>query len=378
MNRNVFAVIATSVFLGTVAYAKQAPKPESPKPEAAKPAAVQPAAAKAEEAPKTEAATPAQPAAKIEFDRTVYDFGNTSMVQQLTGTFSFQNTGEGVLELKKPTTSCGCTVASVKPESLKKGEKGELVFTMNVGNMNRGHAEKHITVPSNDPQTPSVNLTVKADIIPIYDFNPQNVPLGDLRQGVITNVTIQVKRVDGKPINLTKVESTNPSIRVRIEPDADSSNAAARVVVEAEAEGTPRRFNETVKVFAGNTNQPAFTIPVFGRLVGDVTLNPEAVFWGIADPEHWPGPRPELMTTRNVRIQATDPSKTMEIHNATSSLKDVSVSINTVETGKVYEVVAKLAEPPKESERGTISFETSLAGQQTVTVPVTINVLKKN
>jgi hypothetical protein len=330
------------------------------------------------ETPTTNAPAAAQPAAKIQFDKTVYDFGNTSMVQQLTGTFTFENTGEGVLELKKPTTSCGCTVASVKPETLKKGEKGELVFTMNVGNMNRGHAEKHITVPSNDPQAPSVNLTVKADIVPIYDFNPQNIPLGDLRQGTITNVAIQVKRVDGKPIDLTKAESTNPSIRVRIQPEEGSSNTAARVVIEAEAEGSPRRFNETVKVFAANTNQPAFTIPVFGRLVGDVTLNPEAVFWGIADPEHWPGPRPELMTTRNVRIQPTDPNKTMEIRNPTSSLKDISVSVNTVETGKVYEVVAKLAEPPKESERGTISFETTLAGQPTITVPVTINVLKRN
>src|ERR1700690_4584809 len=74
------------------------------------------------------AAAPAGPAPKISFDKTVYDFGTTSMVQSLTGTFTFHNDGPGVLEVKKPTTSCGCTVAGVKPDSLKQGEKGELGF----------------------------------------------------------------------------------------------------------------------------------------------------------------------------------------------------------------------------------------------------------
>jgi hypothetical protein len=362
MKRNVLALIGTAMLVAIAVVAQEAAKPEAPKTEGTS----------AEEAAK------AQPAPKIQFDRTVYDFGNTSMVQQLTGTFTYENTGAGVLDLKKPSTSCGCTVASVKPDTLKPGEKGELVFTMNVGNMHRGHAEKHITVPSNDPQTPSVNLTVKADIVPTFDYNPQQVPLGDIRQGVVTNVAVEVKRVDGKDIKLTKVEPSNPSIRARIEPVESSEGKAAKILIEFEAKGSPRRFNDNVKVYGDATNQPAFTIPVMGRLVGDLTINPEAVFWGIADPEHWPGPRPDIMTIRNVRVQATDSSKEMEVRNVSSSLKDVSVSINTVETGKVYEVVAKLTEAPKESERGTISFETSLDSQKNVTVPVTINVLKRN
>jgi len=362
MMRNVFVLFGSAMLVAVSVFAQEAAKPEAPKAEGTN----------------TEAAANAQAAPKIQFDRTVYDFGTTSMVQQLTGTFTFQNTGVGVLDLKKPSTSCGCTVASVKPDTLKPGDKGELVFTMNVGNMTRGHAEKYITVPSNDPQTPSVNLTVKADIVPTFDFNPQHVPLGDIRQGTTTNVSVQVKRVDGKKINLSKVETSNPSIHARIVPVENSDGTAADVVIESEAEGAPRRFNETVKVFADNPTQPAFTIGVSGRLVGPITLSPEAVLWGIADPEHWPGPRPDLTATRKVRVQATDPSKPMEIRNPTSSLKDLNLVIDTIETGKVYDVVVKLAGPPKESERGTISFETTLANQQTVTVPVMINVLKRN
>src|SRR5882724_5930019 len=79
------------------------------------------------------ATVPAEGTPKIQFDRTSYDFGVTSLVESVTGTFTFQNAGDGVLELQKPKPSCGCTVTSVKPEKLQPGEKGELVFTIRLG-----------------------------------------------------------------------------------------------------------------------------------------------------------------------------------------------------------------------------------------------------
>src|SRR5271156_6599627 len=94
-------------------------------------------------------ATAPAPAGKLQFDKTVYDFGPTSLVDSVTGTFTFQNAGVGDLKIEKPQPSCGCTVASVKPDLLKPGEKGELVFTVRVAGQ-RGMLEKHITVPSND------------------------------------------------------------------------------------------------------------------------------------------------------------------------------------------------------------------------------------
>jgi hypothetical protein len=331
---------------------------------------------RAQDTNKPAAAAAPTGAPKIVFDKTVYDFGTTSMVSSLTGTFTFHNGGDATLELKKPTTSCGCTVAGVKPQTLKPGEKGELIFTMNVGNITRGHAEKHITVPSNDAATPSVNLTVRADIVPTFDLTPTQVPVGDIRQGVITNMVVQVKRVDGKKVNLSKVEATGSYIHATVVPVDGSDGTAVRVVVEINGQGSPRRFNETVRGYGDNPSQPVFQFPVYGRLVGDVTVNPEAVFWGIADPEHWPGARPELMTTRTITVTSNVADKPLAITNPSCSLTDITMSVSIVTTDKVYQVIAKLAAPPKDSERGSITFSTGLASQPTVTVPVTVNVLK--
>jgi len=329
--------------------------------------------AHAQETNKPAAATGAP---KIVFDKTVYDFGTTSMVSSLTGTFTFHNGGDATLEVRKPTTSCGCTVAGVRPQSLKPGEKGELIFTMNVGNITRGHAEKHITVPSNDTSTPSVSLTVRADIVPTFDLTPTQVPVGDIRQGSITNLVVQVKRVDGKKVNLSKVEATSSYVHTKIEPVDGSDGTTVRVVIEVDGEGSPRRFNETIRGYGDNPGQPVFQIPVYGRLVGDVSVNPEAVFWGIADPDRWPGARPELMTTRTITVTSNVADKPLDITNTSCSLTDITTSVSVITTGKVYQIVAKLAAPPKDSERGTISFATNLSSQPTVTVPVTVNVLR--
>src|SRR6266436_6237948 len=123
---------------------------------------------------------------KIQFDRTNYDFGVTSLVESVTGTFTFQNAGDAVLELQKPKPSCGCTVASLTSEKLQPGDKGELVFTINVGTEVHTRLSKLITVSSNDPQQPIVQLGIQVQTKAVLTAEPTSVGLGTLRLGTTT------------------------------------------------------------------------------------------------------------------------------------------------------------------------------------------------
>ena len=311
---------------------------------------------------------------KIQFDSTVYDFGTTSQVQSVTGTFTFHNAGDGELKVQKPAPSCGCTVAGVKPDVLKPGEKGELVFTVTLGAA-RGQMEKHINVPSNDPQSPTVNLAIKVAVQQIYEVNPGMIQVGDIQLGATTNVTVQVRRTDGKKLSITKTEVTGDLVQARIEPGDNDQDA--KLVVEFKGNGTPRRFGDQVKLFMDGAEQPSSIITVAGRLMGEVDVQPEQLFWGVTDPERWPGSYPEMMTTRKVSITSGQNQKPLEITNATSSLKEVSLEVIPVEKGKSYSLVAKLAEAPKETTNGTISFDTNIPSQPKVVIPVRINVVKR-
>ncbi|MEI6085377.1 MAG: DUF1573 domain-containing protein [Verrucomicrobiota bacterium] len=329
---------------------------------------------RADEPAKPEAAPSGGP--KIQLDKTVYDFGSTSLVSKLEGVFIISNVGDAPLEKIKAQPSCGCTSAPMKTDKLAPGEKTELAFTVNVGAMNRGHLEKHITITSSDPKQPSVNLTLKADIVSVYEFNPQSIMVGDLRLGSSTNTEIQVKRTDGKPLGVTKVEGAGTFVRTKLEA-TEGSNTTAIIRVEIVAEGVARRFNDSVRVFGENATQPLLVIPVGGRFVGDIALSQESLFWGVADSENWPGPRGEIATTRKIIISSNLPDQKLELTNLNSSIPELKVALKPVNEGKSFELVAILEKLPKESATGTIKFDTNLKSQPQLEIKVSINILKR-
>jgi hypothetical protein len=314
------------------------------------------------EAPKAATGKP-----KIKFDQTVYDFGKTSQVERVSGTFVFHNVGDADLKIGKPATSCGCTVAGVKPEVLKPGEQGELSFTLNLGR-NKAVLQKQITVESNDPESPKTVLTVKADYTPLYEITPVSYYF-NLRKGEMTNVTARVTRSDGKPINVASLKPTQSWITAKAEPEPNSNNQAVRINAELKPEGAPRYFTEVINVYVEGSDQPAFAVTFSGRLMGDLVVTPESLYWPVTDPD-------KPLSSRRIILKSSLADK-LEITNITSTLKDLTVEAVPKEDGKTLELVAKLANVPDKTTNGIIKLETNVPSQPTVQVPVWINVTPK-
>jgi VCBS repeat-containing protein len=312
---------------------------------------------------------------KLQFEKMIYDFGTTSQVDRLQGTFVFTNAGDAVLTIQKPQPSCGCTVAGVKPETLSPGEKGELTFSVNVPQA-AGHIEKYITVPSNDTNNPSQRLTIKADLLKTYDVQPPQVLVDMLREGATTNVTFTVRRMDGQKLVLTKVVTDSPRLSARIEMGAETNTPpSARIMVEVKATGKFGTFSDALRVYAADTNTPAIRLSISGRVVGELTVTPETLHWSITDPENWPGSRSIAATTRRVMISTAQAGQPLEVSKLTSSLPDLNLELQTVTTGMAYVVIAKLTKAPGETTQGAIKFATNLTNYKEVQVPVVIQVL---
>ena len=322
-----------------------------------------------------EAAKPPGPAPKIQFDKTVYDFGVTSFVESVTGTFTFQNGGDGELKVAAPKPSCGCTVASVKPDTLKPGEKGELVFKVNIGAAH-GALEKHITVPSNDPQAPSINLAIKIDVKQVIEIMPASIALGSIQQGTSTNGSVTVRRLDGKKLVLGKIEPANKMLQAHVERvEGTNADQAAKIVFELKGDGAPARFNENVKLFAEGISPSIGSIYVTGQVLGDVIIDHESLYWSVMDSARAPANNPPAQQVRRVTVTSTRSDRALEIKNVASSLKDLTVELSTIETGKIYTVIATLDGKPEKSEQGTVSFDTNMPSQPKITIPVTVVVM---
>src|SRR5262249_4393475 len=151
--------------------------------------------------------------------------GKTSMVTQLAGKFIITNAGKGPLDIQAPKPSCGCTVPALKKNKLEPGESTELAFTVNVG-IPSGPLSKTINVPSNYTSQPSITLSLKAEIVPTFEATPQNISLGNVHQGAVTNLTVQIKRLDGKPLGLTKAEAGTKNVRPKLVLSEGTNNTA--------------------------------------------------------------------------------------------------------------------------------------------------------
>jgi hypothetical protein len=307
----------------------------------------------------------------IEFNQTVYDFGKVSGTETVAGKFVFKNTGDGLLTLQKPVTTCGCTLADLKTSSLKPGEETELGFTLNLGKT-RSQVQKYIRVLSDDPDSPEVQLTIKADYTPLYDLAPNTVNVA-LRQGADTNITVRIKRTDGQKLDSLSVKSTKDWIVAKTQSGASASDA--ELILAIKPEGAGRRFAEQVQIL-GSDNAPIATVSVLGRIITDVAVTPEMLYWNITDPNRFRDNPNEAVARRRLLVNSTVPDQKLEVRNATSSLKEVTVEVGPSVNGR-YEVTAKLAEVPESSLKGTVTFETNIPGQAKVEVPITINVVKR-
>ncbi|SRR5581483_10729049 len=317
----------------------------------------------------------AQGAPKIQFDQTVYDFGKTSQVETVSGVFKFKNAGDGVLKVEPPKPSCGCTVAELKPDTLPPGATGELAFTLNLG-PSKTQLEKHIAVLSNDPQTPEVSLTIKVDYTPLYDIQPVTLA-SDLAFGMNTiDQFTTITRTDGQPLHIVRLDGSKPWITAEAEPGDKADDATARIRVTIKREGPPRRFNEFVHIYAiGQTNTPVAGIALYGQIMGEVSLSPESLYWSVPDATNTAAERPEALVLRRVTIRSAD-GRPFELKKPQSTIEGIKVELVPKEAGKVYELVARLDHAPARTVSGNVSFETSVATQPRIEVPVIVNVFK--
>ncbi|MDT8308399.1 MAG: DUF1573 domain-containing protein [Bacteroidales bacterium] len=103
--------------------------------------------------------------AKIEFEKTVHDFGtipqHPKMSDDAKCKFSFRNAGDEPLVITGVRSSCGCTTPKYTQEPILPGESGDI--TVQYDNRRVGYFAKTITVNTNGKPA-SVVLTIKGKV----------------------------------------------------------------------------------------------------------------------------------------------------------------------------------------------------------------------
>ena len=172
----------------------------------------------------------------------------------LKATIKIKNEGNELLKISDVRPGCGCTTAPLDKKELNPGEIASMDVTLKLG-ATSGMMTKSITINSNDPQSATKVLYLKADVVrPIQILPTQYFSFGEMTVGTKSEAKLIIKNTSTQDIVLSDFESLAGITLNLTKPTTIPGGGEVELIAKV----TPNDkgyFNGVVKM---NTNHPDY------------------------------------------------------------------------------------------------------------------------
>lgn len=284
----------------------------------------------------------------------IKDVGFVAKGDLATHEFVIRNDGNAPLELREVRAACGCTVADFD-KVIAPGKTGKVRVTLDTATFN-GPVAKGVTVYTNDPDTPSLELTVRTDVGQFIKVKPgyarfitvQGEPEGKIVQTLWTP--------DKSPLEIVKVESPYPFMNVRfweakpeerLKENADQQQW--KVELHLTDEAPVGALTEPIKIHTNHPKHKLIQLPVSGFVRPVMAVTPPVVDLGQVN-----GNAPVKFSI-NVRNFATEPIK---LTSVAGDIQGITAKIEPLQDGREYQVQITFEPGAKGPVNGKLTFTT--------------------
>ncbi len=263
------------------------------------------------------------------------DVGDVAKGDNAAHDFVLKNEGSVDLQITNVMPACGCTVARYD-KVIAPGKTGTVHVVVDTTTFT-GPIAKYVTVFTNDPENPQIQLTVRAKVAPYIAVKPGYarflVVRGESQKGIITQ---SLWSTDGQSFDITSVDSPTPALKVTYreatekERVPDSKGKQWRVEMTLSNDDAP--IGPLVSAVAIHTNHPKqkiVDIPISGFVRPILAVTPPLADFGKVDLKE---PR---RFTFNIKNFATEP---INLTSVDPSVKGVGAELKPVEAGRNYNV----------------------------------------
>lgn len=277
------------------------------------------------------------PMPKIEVEPLSRDMGTVAKGDRINVTFAVKNTGNADLVISDARPSCGCTVASFD-RVIKPGQSGKIDASVDTKDFS-GPITKVVSVISNDPQSPQVNLTIKAIVKPYVDVVPTDFVRFAAVQGDTATQSVDLISQE-KSFSPSVEASSQPYVTARVEPVAEKDRPPKSTGIQYKLNVTlgPSApvgiLNAPVKIKTGIAQQPEIEIRVSGIVRDQISVTPLAITFG----NFTPG---KDVIARNIIINNNKPAQPVRLTKAEVSVSGLTAEIVPVTEGMAYTVIIK-------------------------------------
>jgi len=195
--------------------------------------------------------------ADIHFESREFDFGSIEQGEKIKHVFAFTNAGADPLTIDKVRTSCGCTAAVTSAKTLLPGQKGTIETTFNSSRFH-GHIHKTITVYSNDPDEPVVQLKLRGKVAAeLVIVPPRELFFGLVEYKKSASKSFLLTQGGNKPLEVTKAECDLDFISTEIVAGSTGKKKMYQVMLHVSEKAPLGRFEGKVKIY---TNLPKHVV----------------------------------------------------------------------------------------------------------------------
>jgi hypothetical protein len=343
-------------------------------------AADQPAKTKKTAAP---AAKEAEKAPRLTIVEPVKDYGTIAKGEKLDWSFLVKNTGDSDLQIIAAKPGCGCTVADFD-KVIKPGETGKVTAHVDTAAF-AGPIAKTVTLETNDPTTPTSQLTIHAVVKPYVEAFPAGFVRFNLLQGDADTQSVMIYSEEDDPFQVTKVElpidpTTNEPVKwVKVTYDkvaeADKAPNVGRpgqdqYKVNITVGGPDAKVGaiaEKVHILTNSKHQPEYPVSVTGVVRPTLRVEPSMLNFGEVTPTDVAATRMVMLHSNNLKAP-----ESFVVSKAESSVPAlVTTSVKPGANKGEYEVTLQIAKDAKPGDvNGSVTIYTNDKINPIITVPM--------
>lgn len=301
------------------------------------------------------------------------DFGTVAKGQMLDWSFTVKNTGDADLQILSANPTCGCTVAEFD-KVIKPGQTGKVSAHVDTTAFS-GPISKAVTLSTNDPNTPSAQLSIHAVVRPYVEAFPAGFVRFNVLQGESATQSLKFYSEEEQPFEITRFEVPSENVKVNIRKiesaeerveagRAGQNQYAVDFVYTGGAKVGP--IAEKVKLFTNSKLQPEYNVSVTGVVRPTYSVIPTALNFGevvVGDDA----------STREISVRSNNKTDTsaFKVTKVESTVPAVSAELAPSTTAGEYTVKLKVAKGAKAGDLdGAVKIYTSDKLNPVVTVPV--------
>jgi hypothetical protein len=263
------------------------------------------------------------------------DVGTVSKGDKIVHDFVIKNEGDADLQITSVQPACGCTVADFD-KVIKPGQTGKVHAVIDSATFS-GPISKGVSVFTNDPDHPQIELTIHAKVEPYISIKPGYARYitvqGEPLEG---NIAQTLWAPDGTSWDITGIDSPYPFLAVTFHeakpeerlPDAKGKQWKVEMKLSNQAKVGP--LSDYVTVHTNHPKQKIVQIPVSGFVRPVVAATPPNADFGKIELKE------PLKKALNIRNFATEPIKVTSIDPTLP--KGIETKLETLEEGREYQV----------------------------------------